>query len=140
MLPETRRIFWLAPLAVMAFLLRFGAMWFLQRRVPSERFDRHGFGLLGDFVFLCALALPLAVLLWWILRRRRPWRGFFAAASTPGRTALSVVLLLLIGAPTLGHVAALVSLPLSESWPALVSALVWWVICAGLRGLAVARP
>lgn len=138
--PRTRRTLLLAPLAVATYLLRFGSSWLLLERVGAQRFDPHAFGLLGDAVLLLALALPLLVLLGWILRRRRPWRGLLAAASAPGWTALSVLLLLLIGAPTPGQVWTFLLLPVQDHWPVLLSALLWFATCAVLRALAVARP
>lgn len=129
-------------LAITAYGLRFGASWLLLQAVPAERFDPHGFGLLGDAIQLAAMAVPLAALVWWINSRRGPWRGLFAPAATPGRTVVSVFLLLVIGAPTLGQVWTMILLPLSACWPVVLSALLWFAVAATLRALAVtdARP
>ncbi|MFT8243552.1 hypothetical protein [Roseomonas sp. BN140053] len=130
----------LALLAVLFYGLRFAASWLVLARVGADRFDPHGFGLLGDALLLAVLALPLLVLLRWILRRRRPWRGLLAPASAPGWTALSVLLLLLLGAPLPGQVWALLLLPVAASWPVLLAVLFWFATCAALRALAVAPP
>ncbi|WP_169742836.1 hypothetical protein [Muricoccus aerilatus] len=42
----TRRTLLLAPLAVAAYLLRFGASWLLLERIGAEQFNPHAFGLL----------------------------------------------------------------------------------------------
>lgn len=60
--------------------------------------------------------------------------------ATPAGTALSVVLLVLLGAPLPGQVWALVLLPLRDSWPVLVSALLWFAAVATGRALLVAGP
>ncbi len=132
----------IAVLAVIAFGLRFGASWLLLQRVPVARFDPHGFGLFGDAVQLAAMAAPLGALLWWIISRRGPWRGVLAPAATPGRTVFSVLMLLVIGAPTPGQAWAMILLPLSACWPVVLSAVLWFCIAAVLRALAVtgARP
>ena len=129
-----------AVLAILAFLLRFGTSWLVFVQAGAARFDPHGFGLLGDAVLLAALAGPLLVLLWWILRRSRPWRGFLVPAASPGWTGVSVLVLLLLGAPMPGQVWAIVLLPVRLHWPVLVSVLVWFAVCAVLRALAVAPP
>ena len=113
----------ISALAITAYGLRFGASWLLLQTEPAERFDPHGFGLFGDAVQLGAMAAPLGAFLWWIISRRGPWRGVFAPAATPGRTILSVLLLLVIGAPTLGQVWAMILLPLSACWPVVLSAV-----------------
>ena len=56
----------------------------------------------------------------------------------PAGTVLSMVLLVLLGAPLPGQVWAL--LPLSDSWPVLASVLLWFVMVAIGRALAVAGP
>ncbi len=124
-------------LAITAYGLRFGASWLLLQTVPAERFDPHGFGLFGDAVQLAAMAVPLSVLLCWIISRRGPWRGVFTPAATPGRTVFSLLLLLVIGAPTLGQVWAMILLPLSACWPVVLSAVLWFGVAAVLRALAV---
>ena len=55
-------------------------------------------------------------------------------------TSLSVVLLMLVGAPTLGQVWAVILLPVAGSWPVLASAAVWFATVAHLRAIAVAPP
>ena len=124
-------------IAIAAYGLRLGASWLLLQTVPAERFDPHGFGLLGDAIQLAAMAAPLGVFLSWIISRRGPWRGVFAPAATPGRTILSGLLLLVIGAPTLGQVWAMILLPLSACWPVVLSAVLWFGVVAVLRALAV---
>ena len=124
-------------LAITAYGLRFGASWLLLQAEPAERFDPHGFGLFGDAIQLAAMAAPLGALLWWIISRRGPWRGVFATAATPGRTIFSVLLLLVIGVPTLGQVWAMILLPLSACWPVVLSAVLWFGVVAVLRALAV---
>ncbi|MDB5413350.1 MAG: hypothetical protein JWR10_1685 [Rubritepida sp.] len=131
---------WLVPLAVAAYGLRFGSSWLTLALAGDRRFDPHGFGLLGDAILLSALFLPALGLLLWILRRNRPWRGLLSPASVPLWTGLSVLLFLLIGAPTPGQAWALVLLPLAESWPVLLSALLWFAVAGVLRALAVASP
>lgn len=131
---------WLALIAVAAYCLRFGSSWLMLQRVPPARFDPHGFGLLGDALELAVLAVPLGALLWWILWRRGPWRGLLAPAASPGRTLLSVLLLLLLGAPKLGQVWTMILLPLSECWPVVLSALLWFAVAALLRALAASGP
>lgn len=140
MIPARRRTVSLAPLAVVAYPLRFGASRFLLERVGADRFDPHGFRLLGDTILLLALAPPLLILLWWILRRRRPWRGLLAAGRTPGWTGLRVLLLLVLGAPTPGQVWAFILLPLRDHWSVLLAALLWSATCAALRALAITPP
>lgn len=76
-------------------------------------------------------------MLLWVVRRRAPWRGVLAPAA-PGPTALSVALLLILGAPLPGQVWAFILLPLREAWPVLLSALLWFATAAALRSLAVA--
>jgi hypothetical protein len=124
-------------LAITAYGLRFGASWLLLQEVPAERFDPHGFGLFGDAVQLAATAVPLGALLWWIISRRGPWRGLFAPAATRFRTVVSAFMLLVVGAPTLGQVWAMILLPFSACWPVVLSAVLWFAVVAVLRALAV---
>lgn len=138
--PWRRSVLWLALAAIAAYVLRFLSSALVLNRVGPDRFDPHGFGLLGDLMLLTALAVPLLGLLWWILRRYRPGRGLLARASTPGWTALSLVLLLLLGAPTPEQWAALIVLPVNDSWPVLTSALAWFAVTALLRAGAVSPP
>ena len=126
--------------AVLAYLLRFVSSWAVLAWTGDDQFDRHGFGLLGDALQLSVLAPPLLGLLVWIVRRRLPWRGVLARASTAGWTILSVVLLGLIGAPTLGQVWAVRLLPVTGSWPVLVGAATWLITVAVLRAMAVSPP
>ncbi len=130
---------WLALLAGAAYGLRFGFSWLVLQRVPAERFDPHGFGLLGDAIELAALAIPLAALLWWILCRRGSWRGLLAPAASPGRTVLSVLMLLVLGAPTLGQAWTMILLPFSECGPVVLSTLLWFAVAAVLRASAATR-
>ena len=140
MSPVLRRVAWFLPLAVAAYGLRFASSWLVLATVGADRFDPHTFGLLGDAMLLLALLPAMLGLLWWVLRRRRPWRGVFAAASAPGWTALSVLLLLLLGAPTPEQVSALALLPVRDAWPVLLSALLWFAVAAAGRAFAVAAP
>lgn len=123
--------------AVSAYLLRFASSWAVLAWTADRSFDPHGFGLLGDMLQLSAMALPLLGLLVWMLFRRWTWRGLFAPASSGAWTVVSVVLLVLIGAPTLGQGWAIVLLPLSASWPVLASVVVWCGTVAVLRAMAV---
>jgi len=127
-------------LTVAAYVLRFASSWWLLGHGLGGRFDPHAFGTLGDAVLLCVAAPPLAGLLWWVLRRRAAWRGLFAPASGPGWTLLSVLLLLVIGGPTPNQVWAMLLLPPAEAWPAMVSAVGWFVAVALLRAVAVTGP
>ena len=120
--------------------LRFASSWWLLGHGLGPRFDPHAFGTLGDAVLLSVAAPLLAGLLWWVMRRRGAWRGLFAPASRPGWTLLSVLLLLLIGAPTPNQVWAMLLLPAAEAWPAMVSAAGWFVTVALLRAVAVTGP
>lgn len=129
----------LAAVAVVLYALRFGSVWFVTD-TASREFDPHAFGLLGDWFLWLALALPLLALLGWALWRRRPWRGLFVPASAPSWTALSLLVLLLLGAPTPGQYWALALLPAAESWPVLAAALAWFGLVAVLRARAVAAP
>ena len=131
---------WIAAWAVLAYLLRFLSSWAVLAWTGDREFDPHGFGLLGDVVQLSAMALPLLGLLSWTVGRRRPWRGLAAPASSAARTILSVVLLVLIGAPTLGQAWAVILLPVTASWPVLASAAVWFATVAVLRAMAVSPP
>ncbi len=135
-----RRAAWLVPLGLGGYGLRFAASWLVLVWAGSRRFDPHGFGLLGDGVLLLALAPVVLALLGWLLWRRNRWRGILAPAATPARTVLSVLALVLLGAPLPDQVWALVLLPLAESWPVLVSALFWFAVVAISRALAVADP
>ena len=137
---ESRGAIWLAVLAVSAYVLRLATSWWLSDRDKTRRFDIHGFGLFGDMILLGVLALPLAGLLWWILRRRGAWRGLFATASSPGWAALSVVLLIVLGAPTPNQVWAVILLPPIDAWPAMLSAVLWFATAAALRAVAVTGP
>lgn len=127
----------IAAWAASAYVLRFVSSWVFLTLTPDRRFDPHGFGLLGDAIQLSAMALPLLGLLAWVLRRRLAWRGLFAPASSFVWTALSIALLLLVGAPTLGQVWTVVLLPLTVSWPVLGSAALWFIKVAVLRALSV---
>ncbi|WP_458096462.1 hypothetical protein [Roseomonas sp. WA12] len=140
MILAARPAIWLAPLAIAAYILRFLSSWLLLERVGADRFDPHAFGLLGDGMLLLALTLPLLLLLWWILGRRRPWRGLFAHGRSGGWTVLSVLLLLLVGSPTPGQAWAFIMLPFRDHWPVLLAALLWFATCAVLRALAVTPP
>ncbi len=135
-----RRAAWLVPLGLGDYGLRFAASWLVLAWAGSRRFDPHGFGLLGDGVLLLVLAPVVLVLLGWVLWRRNRWRGVLAPATTPAGTASSVLLLVLLGTPLPGQVWALVLLPLAESWPVLLSALLWFAVVAVGRALAVAEP
>ena len=131
---------WIAAWAVLAYLLRFLSSWTVVVWTGNREFDPHGFGLLGDFLQLSAMALPLLGLLIWTVRWRQPWRGLFAPAASVAWTILSVVLLVLIGAPTLGQVWAVILLPLTGSWPVLASVAVWFATVAVLRAMALSSP
>ena len=135
-----RRAAWLVPLGLAGYGLRFAASWLVLSWTADRRFDPHGFGLLGDAVLLLVLAPVMLALLGWVLWRRNRWRGALAPAATPAGTVLSVLLLVLLAAPLPGQVWALVLLPLSLSWPVLVSALLWSGVVAIGRALAVAGP
>lgn len=67
------------------------------------------------------------------MRRCRPGTDLLAPAATPMRTALTWLLLALLGSPTLSQRSALSGLPLARAWPALLSALLWFVVCLHLR-------
>lgn len=139
--PAARRVSaQIALLAVAAYLLRFAASWWLLHHVADDRFDPHAFGLLGDAILLSMLAPFSAGLLWWILRRRGVWRGLLASASRPGWTLLSILLLLLLGAPTPNQVWAAILLSPVEAWPAVLSATLWFATAAFLRVVAVTGP
>jgi hypothetical protein len=125
---------------VLTYLLRFLSSWAVVAWTGNREFNPHGFGLLGDFLQLSAMALPLLGLLIWTVRRRQPWRGLFASASSMAWTILSVMLLVLIGAPTLGQAWAIILLPVTGSWPVLASVAVWFATVAVLRAMAVAPP
>ena len=127
-------------LTLAVYVLRFASSWWLLDHGLGQRFDPHAFGTLGDAVLLSLAAPPLAGLLWWVLRRRGAWRGLFAPASRPGWTLLSILLLLVIGAPTPNQVWAMLLLPLVDAWPAVVSAACWFVTVALLRAVAVTGP
>lgn len=129
----------IAAWAVLAYLLRFVSSCAVVAWTGAPNFDPHGFGLLGDVLQLSAMALPLLVLLIWAVRRRQPWRGLLAPASSVAWTVLSVMLLVLIGAPTLGQAWAVILLPPTNSWPVLASAAIWFATVAVLRALAVSR-
>ena len=131
---------WIAGWAMLAYLLRFLSSWVVMAWTGDREFDPHGFGLLGDVLQLAAMALPLLCLLIWTVRRQQPWRGLFAPASSVGWTVLSVVLLLLVGAPTLGQAWAVVLLPVTGSWPVLASVAIWFATVSVLRAIAVAPP
>ena len=133
-----RRVAWLAPVGLASYGLRFASSWLVLDWAGDKRFDPHGFGLLGDGVLLLALAPVMAVLLGWLLLRRRHWRGLLACGATTAGTVLSVAVLLLLGAPLPGQVWALVLLPLPESWPVLASVLLWFAVVAAGRAFAVA--
>lgn len=135
-----RRAAWFLPLAVAAYGLPCASCWLVLATVGADRFDPHAFGLLGDAVLLLILSPVMLGLAWWVLRRCRPWCGVFAAASAPGWTALSALLLLLLGAPTPEQISALALLPARDAWPVLLSALLWFVVVAAGRALAVAAP
>ena len=135
-----RRAAWLVPVGLASYGLRFACSWLVLAWAGDKRFDPHGFGLLVDAVLLLALAPVMAGLLGWLLWRRRGWRGLLAPGATPAGTVGSVVVLLLLGAPLPGQVWALVLLPLADSWPVLVSALLWFATAAVGRALAVADP
>lgn len=139
--PDVRRKRWklvgLLVLAVLAYGLRFLSSWWLLEHAGADRFDPHGFGLLGDVVLLAALTPFLSVLLVWIVRRRGAWRGLFASASRPGWTLASYMLVLLLGAPTPGQVWAVILLPYDVGWPASASAALWFGVTAVLRAVAV---
>ena len=135
-----RRAAWLVPLGLAGYGLRFACSWLVLAWAGERRFDPHGFGLLGDAVLLLVLAPVILALLGWVLRRGHRWRGVLAPAATPVGTVLSVLLLVLLGAPLPGQVWALVLLPLSLSWPVLVSVLLWFAVVAIGRPLAVAGP
>ncbi len=128
------------PLGLASYGLRFASSWLVLAWAGDKRFDPHAFGLLGDGVLLLALAPVMVGLLGWLLWRRRGWRGVLAPSATPAGTALSVVVLMLLGAPLPGQVWALVLLPLTESWPVLVSVLFWFGVMALGRALAVTGP
>lgn len=121
---------WIACWAVLAYVLRFLSSWAVLAWTGSREFDPHGFGLLGDGLQLSAMAPPLVGLLIWAVRCRQPWRGLFAPTSSLAWTALSIVLLVLVGAPTLGQAWAIILLPIEQSWPVLASATVWFVTVA----------
>ena len=125
---------------MLAYLLRFLSSWAVVAWTGDGKFDPHGFGLLGDMLQLSAMTLPLLGLLIWTVRGRQPWRGLFAPASSVAWTVVSVVLLVLIGAPTLGQAWAVVLLPVTGSWPVLASVAVWFATVAVLRAIAVAPP
>ncbi len=131
---------WIAAWAVLAYLLRFLSSWAVVTWTGNQEFDPHGFGLLGDFLQLFVMALPLLGLLIWTVRRRQPWRGLFAPASSMAWTVMSVVLLVLIGTPTLGQVWAVILLPTTGSWPVLAGVAIWFATVAVLRAIAVAPP
>ena len=131
---------WIAAWAVLAYLLRFLSSWAVVAWTGNREFDPHGFGLLGDVLQLSAMALPLLGLLIWTVRRRQPWRGLFAPASSIAWTVTSVVLLVLIGARTLGQVWAVILLPITGSWPVLAGVAIWFATVAVLRAVAVAPP
>ena len=135
-----RHAAWLVPLGLASYGLRFASSWLVLAWAGDKHFDPHGFGLLGDGVLLLALAPVMAGLLGWVLWRPRRWQGVLARGATPAGTVLSVVVLMLLGAPLPGQVWALVLLPPSESWPVLVSALFWFAVGAFGRALAVAGP
>ncbi len=126
--------------AITAYLLRFASSWAVLAWTADRSFDPHGFGLLGDAMQLSAMALPLLGLLVWMLRRRLAWRSLFAPASSVAWTAVSVVTLLLIGAPTLGQAWAVILLPVAASWPVLASSAAWFTTVAILRAMAVQAP
>ena len=128
------------PLGLASYALRFASSWLVLAWANDTRFDPHAFGLLGDGVLLLALAPVMAGLLGWLLWRRRAWRGVLAPGATSAGTIVSVVLLLLLGAPLPGQVWALVLLPFSDSWPVLVSVLFWFATVAAGRALLVAAP
>ena len=132
-----RRLAALLVLAVLAYGLRFLSSWWLLEHAGADRFDPHGFGLLGDVVLLAALAPLLTMLLVWIVRRRGVWRGLFASASRPGWTVVSYALVVLLGAPTPGQVWAMILLPYDVAWPASASAALWFGVAAALRAVAV---
>ena len=123
--------------AVITYAARFASTWWLVSHEETARFDPHTFGLLGDAVLLSALALPLAGLLWWSLRRRGAWRGLFAPASSTAWTIVSVASLLLLGAPTPNQIWAVILLPTADAWPAVLSAVCWFAMVALLRAVAV---
>ncbi len=66
--------------------------------------------------------------------------GLTSSGATPAGTVLSVVAQVLLGAPLPGQAWALVLLPLPDSWPVLVSVLLWFTTVAVGRALAVAGP
>lgn len=142
MLTTPRHRAWLATAAVAAYGLRPWSYWLLLERTGPDRFpfDRHGYGLLGEVLLLGALALPLAALLWWIMRRYHAGQGLLARASTPAWTVVSVLLLLLLGAPLPTHWGAISRLPVVDTWPVLAADLLWLAVSALLRAAAVAPP
>lgn len=133
---------WIAGWAVFVYGLRFLSSWAVLDWTANRNFDPHAIGLLGDMLQLSIMALPLLGLFAWVIRHRQPWRGLFAPASSPAWTVFSIMLLLLIGAPTLGQAWAIILLPVTESWPVLASVTAWIAVVAVLRALAVSacRP
>ena len=132
----------LAAVAVAAYGLRPASYWLLLERTGPDRFpyDRHGYGLLGDIVLPGALAVPLAALLRWIMRRYHAGQGVLAPASTRAWTMVSFMLLLLLGAPPPAHWGAMDRLPVADTWPVLATDLLWFAVGALLRAAAVAPP
>lgn len=130
----------LVVLAASAYLMRFLSSWWLLEHTGTDRFDPHGFGLLGDVILLVIQAPFLAVFLAWIVRRRGAWRGLFEPASRPGWTAASYALVLLLGAPTPDQVWAFILLPPPMAWPAVASAALWFAVTALLRAVAITGP
>ena len=54
---------WVTAWAVLAYLLRFLSSWAVVTWTGNRDFDPQGFGLLGDFLQLSTMALPLLGLL-----------------------------------------------------------------------------
>ena len=103
-------------------------------------FDRHGYGLVLDLAIQAVMAPVYGYALVRILRRHRPGTDILAGAATPAGTALSWLVLLAVGSPTLVQWEALHALPPSLSWPVLASAALWFAAVAALRAAAVAPP
>ena len=99
---------------------------------PHSMFDYHGAGVLLAWATTLVLG-PLA----WMLVRRGTERGARLDGIDARATVGIILVMLLLGTPLYSQFAYLVGLPLSLSWPVLVSSALWFAIATYLCIAAV---
>jgi len=92
--------------------------------------DPHGFGLLFGVASTLVLAIPV---FWLLLSRHRDRdRPVIHWTARPAGVAAAAAVVVIVGMPLVTQYAYLRNLPLANSWPIVISSVVWFAIVARL--------